>query len=253
VEKGRASFSPLVVTTMMIDKQVGGIITFIGSLMMKKLYVAGFIALMFGASNVFAQAEGEPIKAADEVPLGGFAGCSLAPPKDGCDARIKCTGVGNIFANTAIDQQLATKEATNKARSELAKFYSTKQKAKEALANASKSMMATNADGTASSSTVAERMMASIDETSAEAVLSGVQVLGRQVDAQQRTVTVKIGVSCKSQAAAAKSQAGAARSATPSSGAGAASPPVARGAEGQTLQQRELKSFEQRRKNADDF
>jgi len=152
-----------------------------------------------------------------------------------------------------MDVQLATKEATNKARSQLAMFYSTKQKAKEAIASASKSIGTTNADGSSTGSTVSERMMASIDETSAEAVLSGVQVLGRQVDAQQRTVTVKIGVSCKSQAAAAKSQAGAARSATPSSGAGAASPPVARGAEGQTLQQRELKSFEQRRKNADDF
>lgn len=224
-----------------------------GRSLMKKFYLAAFVGLMMG-SSAFAQAEGEPIQAADEVPLGGFAGCSLAPPKDGCDARIKCSGVGNIFANTAMDVQLATKEGTNKARSQLAMFYSTKQKAKEAIANASKSMMTTNADGTSSGSTSAERMIASIDETSAEAVLSGVQVLGRQVDAKQRTVTVKIGVSCKSQAAAAKSQAGAVRSATPSGGgsAGASAPP-ARSAEGQTLQQRELKSFEQRRKNSDDF
>jgi hypothetical protein len=224
-----------------------------GSKFMKRAYVSALVALMLGTTSAFGQAEGEPIQAADEVPLGGFAGCSVQPPRDGCDARIKCAGVGNIFANTAMDVQLATKEATNKARSQLAMFYSTKQKAKEALANASKSTMTTNADGTSSGSTFAERMMASIDETSAEAVLSGVQVLGRQVDAKQRTVTVKVGVSCKSQAAAAKSQAGAARSAGPTGGASAGSAPAARSAEGQTQQQRELKSFEQRRKNADDF
>ncbi|NBT76214.1 MAG: hypothetical protein EBT15_09665, partial [Betaproteobacteria bacterium] len=172
---------------------------------MKIKFLAVFLPAFLGLTSVaYAQTEGEPIKAPDEVALGGFAGCSLAPPKDGCDARIKCSGVGNIFANTAMDVQLATKEATSKARSQLAMFYSTKQKAKEAIANASKSMMATNADGSSTGSTTAERMMASVDETSAEAVLSGVQVLGRQVDAAQRTVTVKIGVSCKSQAAAAK-------------------------------------------------
>jgi len=221
---------------------------------MRKLYIPALVAMLMGTSGVVAQVEGEPIQAADEIPLGGFAGCSLAPPKDGCDARIKCSGVGNIFANTAMDVQLATKEATNKARSQLAMFYSTKQKAKEALANASKSMMTTNADGSSSGSTSAERMMASIDETSAEAVLSGVQTLGRQVDAKQRTVTVKIGVSCKSQAAASKSQAAAARSAMPSGGNSESAPAsAARGAEGQTLQQRDLKSFEQRRKNSDDF
>ncbi len=213
---------------------------------MKFHHLALVSAVLLGAPiTSFAQSEGEPVKAADEVPLGGFAGCSLAPPKNGCSARIKCYGVGNIFANTPMDVQLATKEATNKARSQLAMFYSTKQKAKEAIANASKSMMNTNADGSSTASTEAQRMMASIDETSAEAVLSGVQVLGRQVDAQQRTVTVKIGVSCQSQAAAAQSKAGA--TAGGNSGSGGQS------SKGQTQQQKELKSFEQRRKNSDDF
>lgn len=216
--------------------------------MKQKLLSTLFLVLAGISSATYAQSEGEPIKAADEVPLGGFAGCSLAPPKNGCQARIKCSGVGNIFANTAMDVQLATKEATSKARSQLAMFYNTKQKAKEAVANASKSMMSTNDSGS-TASTEAQRMMASIDETSAEAVLSGVQVLGRQVDAAQRTVTVKIGVSCQSQAAAAQSQAGAARSANP----GAAAAPQSPSAQGQNLQQKNLKSFEQRRKNADDF
>ncbi len=213
-----------------------------------KLKLSALLTLAFLASPTltFAQAEGEPIKAAEDVPLGGFAGCSMAPPKNGCQARIKCYGVGNIFANTPMDVQLATKEATNKARSQLAMFYSTKQKAKEAIANASKSMMNTNADGSSTASTEAQRMMASIDETSAEAVLSGVQVLGRQVDAQQRTVTVKIGVSCQSQAAAAQSRAGAT-----SGGSGGGTTNQA--GKGQNQQQKELKSFEQRRKNSDDF
>ena len=222
---------------------------------MKSLLSVLTVAATLGiVQTAYAQASGEPVQAADEVPLGGFPGCSLAPPKDGCDARIKCYGVGQIFANTAMDVQLATKEATNKARSQLAMFYSTKQKAKEAIASASKSMMTTNADGTAAASTSAERMMASIDETSAEAVLSGVQTLGRQVDMQQRAVTVKIGVSCRSQAAAAKSQANAARSANPAVAAGKApaAPSAQKASEGQTLQQGNVRSFEQRRKS-DDF
>jgi len=210
-----------------------------------------FFLLVLGFSTLAtAQSEGEPIKAADEVPLGGFAGCSLAPPKDGCDARIKCAGVGNIFANTAMDVQLATKEATNKARSQLAMFYSTKQKAKEAIANASKSMMATNADGSSTASTTAERVMSSVDETSAEAVLSGVQVLGRQVDAAQRTVTVKIGVSCKSQAAAAKSKAGSSGTAV---GNPAPAVPSTQAPQGHNIPQHGLRTFEQKREGADNF
>jgi hypothetical protein len=213
-------------------------------------------ALLMSTQLVHAQAEGEPIRSADEVPLGGFEGCIMAPPKDSCDARIKCTGVGNIFANSARDVQLATREATNKARSQLAMFYSSKQRAKEAIANVSKSTGSTNADGSSIGSTESERLMASIDETTAEEVLRGVQVLGRQVDADQRTVTVKVGVSCRSQAAAARSQAGARQPA----GAAAAAPsgagqsaPIAAGPQGQRIPPMELRSFEQKRKNADDF
>jgi hypothetical protein len=213
--------------------------------------------LLASTSMALAQAEGEPIRSADEVPLGGFEGCSMAPPKDGCDARIKCAGVGNIFANTAMDVQLATREATSKARSQLAMFYSSKQKAKEAIATASKSTLGpTNADGSANATTTAERLTASIDETSAEEVLRGVQVLGRQVDASQRTVTVKIGVSCKSQAAAASSQAGARRTeaaTAPSAGTRPAPSAAPSQGQGQTLPPHQLKSFEQRRKNADEF
>jgi hypothetical protein len=214
-------------------------------------------ALLMSTALALAQAEGEPIRSADEAPLGGFEGCTMAPPKDGCDARITCTGVGNIFANTARDVQLATREATSKARSQLATFYSSKQRAKEAIANASKSTQGpTNTDGSSTGSTESERLMVSIDETSAEEVLRGVQVLGRQVDGGQRTVTVKVGVSCRSQAAAARSQAGvrqpAAAAAAPQSGGGQPAPAAAP-TQGQRIPPMELRSFEQKRKNADEF
>jgi hypothetical protein len=223
---------------------------------MKRLISALAVATLLTSTPwALAQAEGEPIRSADEAPLGGFEGCTMAPPKDSCDARIKCTGVGNIFANSARDVQLATREATSKARSQLAMFYSSKQRAKEAIANASKSTGSTNADGSSTGSTESERLMASIDETSAEEVLRGVQVLGRQVDAAQRTVTVKIGVSCRSQAAAARSQAGArqpaAAAAAPSGGGQPA--PAAAQPQGQRIPPMELRSFEQKRKNADEF
>lgn len=200
-------------------------INFKGDLMKLQLKLRFFCAFIgFSAASIALaeiKIEGEPIKAPGEVSLlGGFEGCVVAPPKDGCDARIKCAGVGMIYGNSAFSIRNATKEAQTKARGELVKFYSTKAYAKDEVRNAVDSMAQSNASGGDDMRELSKRAMGDIAGTSAEGVISGFQILGRQIDMEQRTVTVKGGVSCKSQNAAAKSQAASARSSSPS-GSGA--------------------------------
>lgn len=192
------------------------------------------------------------MKTPDEVPLGGFEGCSVAPPKDGCSARIKCYGVGRILGNTPFAVQDATKEAQLKARANLAKFYSEKVKAKEALATASEAAGQSNANGGMDVKESFSRMQAEVIQTSAESVISGFQIIGRMVDTNQRTVTIKGAVSCKSQAAAAQSQAASARSASPQAAGGApAAAPAGPGA--YTIGPGGQRNMNQRTKNSDDF
>ena len=54
----------------------------------------------------------------------------------------------------------------------------------------------TSDDGKATASS-AKRLIASVSSASAEPILSGVQVVSREVDTKQQTVTVKVGVSRK--------------------------------------------------------
>lgn len=182
------------------------------------------LAVMFSSSVAMAaasQTEGEPLHPPGEMSLSGFPGCFVAPPKDSCDARITCSGVGTLYGNTGADLQAATEEASMEARNELAKFYSSKQKAQQSIAKVREDSAKSTSDGGKAINSSATRLMQSVSSTSAEAVLSGVQTLSRVVDTNQMAVTIKIGVSCKSQAAAASSQAASARSASPSSSAGA--------------------------------
>jgi len=216
------------------------------------LIAAGIFAMNMAFAQV--QQEGEPVKAADEVPLGGFEGCSLAPPKDGCDARVKCNGVGRIIGSSPYAVQDATKEAQMRARAELAKFYNEKVKAKEAVATASEASQKTGEADKESFS----RFQASVVTSKAEEVLQGFQVLGRQVDMTQKTVTIKGGVSCRSKAAAGQLR---------SSGGGASAPQAAAGAPaapqgglnangpggGYSAGPGNLKSMNQKSKNADNF
>lgn len=216
-------------------------------------------ASIFAMNMAFAQQEGEPIKAPQEVPLGGFEGCSVAPPTNDCQARIKCYGVGRILGNTPFAVQDATKEAQIKARANLAKFYSEKVKAKDALATASEASGKSTADGGMEMKETYSRMSAEVVQTSAESVLSGFQILGRQVDMNQRTVTIKGGVSCKSQAAAAHSQSIAAKSATPAMAGtaaakkGAATDPDGNGPAGYKIGPSSMGNMNQQIKNAEDF
>ena len=112
------------------------------------------LSVLFVAGFACAQSQGEPIQAPDELTLGGFEGCTIAPPKDGCAARIKCSGVGRIYGTSPYAVQDATKEAQVKARAQLAKFYSEKVRARESIASASESSGQSNASGGAKSPTI---------------------------------------------------------------------------------------------------
>jgi hypothetical protein len=224
---------------------------------MKKIGLT-FLSVLLATSVAMAQQEGEQVGAPGDIVLGGFPGCTVAPPKNNCDARIKCRGVGRIFGNSGRSVQAATKEASMNARNELARFYSTKQKAKEALANASEASATTNADGSETVKESFSRMQAEISSSSAEALLSGVVVLGRDIDAPSKTVTITVGVSCQSQKAARKSQVTAAKSAMPASSGGgsnggASQPEPKQAAEGFKEGPMNIQSVRQRVKNADDF
>jgi uncharacterized protein YfcZ (UPF0381/DUF406 family) len=222
---------------------------------MKISKIATALASLVLATHALAQQGGGPNETSGYVPLGGFPGCELAPPKDSCDARIICSGVGTLYGNTGADLQAATQEGSMEARNELAKFYSSKQKAQESLAKVREDAQKSTSDGGKLTSSSATRMMASVSSTSAEQILSGVQVLSREVDPKQEAVTVKVGVSCKSQAAAAQSQAVAGRSVSPmSSGVSSSGTAQANnGAEGFRTPAGQLGAFRQQTPNADNF
>jgi uncharacterized protein YfcZ (UPF0381/DUF406 family) len=217
--------------------------------------IATAVASLILAANAFAQQGGGGDDANGYVPLGGFPGCQLAPPKDSCDARIVCSGVGTLYGNTGADLQAATKEGEMEARNELAEFYSSKQKAQESLSKVREDAQKSTSDGGKVTSSSATRMMASVSSTSAERILTGVQILSRAVDPKQEAVTVQVGVSCKSQAAAAQSQAIAARSVDQMSSGGPSSAPAQgnNGAEGFRTPPGQLGTFRQQTPNADNF
>lgn len=220
----------------------------------KKLIALACLAYM-GMAGAQQPALPTAADAPDDRPLGGFPGCTLAPAKDGCEERITCKGVGKLFGNTGTDLQDATDEAESEANAALAKFYSNKVKAEQAIKSVSNSSSQSNASGGNDVKNSAERMIVKVRTQSAEAMLTGVQVLGRSVDWNQRAVTIKVGVSCKSQTAAARSQAranaGAAAGGTPSAGGG--QQPAAQGPAAQAVGPMNQRNFIQKNKNADDF
>ena len=189
---------------------------------LKKLAALLLLVLALPAHAAKQQQEGEPIKAPGDLPLIGFTGCAVSPPKDGCDARIVCHGSGTLFGNTGMDIQAATDDALMEAKSALAQFYNEKQKAQQSIAKVQQDVAKGTSDGGKSVNTSMTRLISSVRSNSAEAVLTGVQTLGRTVDVEKQTVTMKIGVSCKSQAAAAQSKATSAKSSSPASGSDSA-------------------------------
>lgn len=213
------------------------------------------VACLFGlvaVSHAFAQQGPAPADGGGDIPLGGFPGCFVSPPKDSCDARILCSGVGTLYGNSGSDLQAATQEGSIEARNELAKFYGSKQKAEQSLSTIREDTQRSTSDGGKATASSTKRLIASVSSTSAESILSGVQVVSREVDTKQQTVTVKVGVSCKSQAAAAQSQAGATRSAySPKTGANGQ--PAATRAEEYPTPPGQLSSFKQTVPHADEF
>jgi len=217
----------------------------------KKLITLACLAFMSLAS---AQEKLPPAAdSPDDRPLGGFPGCMLAPAKDSCEERITCKGVGKLFGNTGSDLQDANDEAEANANAALAKFYSNKVNATKSIQSVSSGSQQSNAQGGADYKSSAARMITKVTNSSTEAMLTGVQVLGRTVDFNQRAVTIKVGVSCKSQTAAARSQsranAGAAAGASPSGN----QQPVNQGPASMTVGPMNQKNFIQKNKNADDF
>ena len=217
-----------------------------------------FILLcLTGLVSAEVKVEGEPSVVEGEVPilLGGYEGCKVAPAKDGCTARIKCDGVGMIYGTSAFSVRNATKEAQINARTMLARFYSEKAYTNDSVKNAVARMAEGNASGGADVKEINSSAMEEIQGTSAEAVLSGFQVFGRYIDMEQKTVTIKGGVSCKSQAAAAKSQAVSAKSASQSGGSKHSGEKTVKksGAAVQSTGPVNFDKVEQKSKNADDF
>jgi len=220
----------------------------------KKMVVLACLACMgmVGAQEAVPPATDAP----EERPLGGFPGCMMAPAKDGCEERITCKGVGKLFGNTGTDLQDATDEAESEAMAALSKFYSNKVKAEQAIQSVSSSSSQSNAQGGNDVKNSAARLITKVRTQSSQAMLTGVQVLGRSVDFNQRAVTIKVGVSCKSQTAAARSQAranaGAAAGGAMGGGGWAAGQPPA-GPAAQSMAPMNQRNFIQKNKNADDF
>ena len=100
-----------------------------------------------------------------------------------------------MYGSTGTDLQAATQEGSIEARNELAKFYSSKQKAEQSLSTIREDAQRSTSDGGKATASSAKRLIASVSSTSAESILSGVQVVSREVDMKQQTVTVKVGVS----------------------------------------------------------
>jgi hypothetical protein len=189
----------------------------------------------------------------DDRPLGGFPGCMLAPAKDSCEERITCKGVGKLFGNSGTDLQDATDEAESEANAALAKFYSNKVKAEQAIQSVSSSSSQNNAQGGNDVKNSAARLITKVRTQSSEAMLTGVQVLGRSVDFNQRAVTIKVGVSCKSQTAAARSQSRANAGAAAGASSSGNQQPVNQGPASMTIGPMNQKNFIQKNKNSDDF
>ena len=163
-----------------------------------------FLLCFTGLVSAEVKVEGEPLQEPGDVPLGGVAGCYLKPPKDGCNVRVQCKGVGAMYGSAAMSVRNATKRAQIDARGQLALFVKNKAITTDENKQAVAGMAQLNASGGEDAKEMESSAMNQLQSMSAEEVLTGFQVRGRQIDVENRTVTIIGGVSCKSQAAAAK-------------------------------------------------
>lgn len=169
---------------------------------MKRLILVCSFAGLFGASAFAQNADSLPVKDTSAVELEDFPGCQVAPPKNGCTARISCVGEANILFVDSVGVREATKAASLNARKKLAQFFGDKIKAKEAMVEATKTVAKSGPEGDSASREMV-RATADVTESSAEALLQGVVTLGRTISKEDKIVQIKIGQSCQSKAAAA--------------------------------------------------
>jgi hypothetical protein len=175
---------------------------------MKRIDMKKFLLLAFAVStmhSVYAQSAEDqlPVNDPRAVELDEFPGCQVAPPKDGCTARISCVGEGSILVVDAVGVREATQAASLDARRKLSQFFNDKVKAEEALGNATKTVATSGPEGESATREMV-RITTDMVSSSTESLLQGVVTLGRLISREDRIVQVKIGQSCKSKQAAAQ-------------------------------------------------
>lgn len=212
---------------------------------MKKAVAVSIVALAFSSAAFAQNSESMPVNDKQAVELEDFEGCSIAPPRDGCSARISCNGEGQIMFKDASGVREATKEASLNARKKLSQFFNDKIKAKEALVKATKTVAKRGADGQTATQEMT-KTTAEITQSSTESLLQGVLTLGRTVDMEGGVVVIKIGQSCKSKAIAAQG------AQVVSAQGGAAGNAGAAGG-GAKVYEGQVRSVRQRSQNADNF
>jgi hypothetical protein len=114
---------------------------------MKKNVLIAFSLL--AAQAVYAQGQEDqlPVKDPSAIELEDFPGCQVAPPKDGCSARISCVGEASILVADAVGVREATQAASLDARKKLSHFFNDKVKAEQAMANATKTVAKSGPEG----------------------------------------------------------------------------------------------------------
>jgi hypothetical protein len=173
---------------------------------MKNVLTLLFATALITSGPLHANEDSLPVDDANAIPLDGFPGCQVAPPRDGCDTRISCVGEANILYMDSAGRRDATKRASLNARKQLADFFANKVKAKEAMYEAQKTIATDNASGRSASREM-EVATAEMVEAESEELLSGVVTLGITVSKEDKLVQIKIGQSCKSKLAAAAGRA----------------------------------------------
>ena len=121
--------------------------------------------------------------------------------KQNCQARIVCTGSGNIFGDNPRAIQVAMKLAQSNANGELAKYLGNKTKVNEEIKQLDRVY---SKESGAGKQTQAELgvLISQVNSTSTEQFLQGVAVIGGKVDVPGGKVQVVIGQGCESVAAA---------------------------------------------------
>jgi len=216
---------------------------------MKRFVLAALALSVAQAAYAQSQADQLPVNDPSAIELEDFPGCQVAPPKNGCTARISCVGEGSILVADSVGVREATQAASLNARKKLSQFFFDKVKAEEAMANATKTVAKSGPEGESASREMV-RVTTDVTSSSTESLLQGVVTLGRVVSRENRVVQVKIGQSCKSKQAAAQGDQLVGPQGSQGGGSGASAP--ATGGP-KIFGEGEVRSSRQKAKGADNF